>query len=169
MIINHAHFYMFQGQVHLMFQLFPVGSLSQGKVLNEAYFEPREGCRMTIYQDADTPEHPVFQGVTEPDGSAYTPTRLWLDLFQSLNEAQKLIYITGWSVFTGISLVRGEEAEMYGDTNVGELLKRKASEGVRVLVMTWNEKSNDTGLIQGMMGTHDEDTYKYFKVKCNIV
>ena len=53
---------------------------------------------------------------------------------------------------------------MYGDTNVGELLKRKASEGVRVLVMTWNEKSNDSGLIAGMMGTHDEDTYKYFKV-----
>ena len=57
---------------------------------------------------------------------------------------------------------------MYGDTNVGELLKRKASEGVRVLVMTWNEKSNDSGLIAGMMGTHDEDTYKYFKVKIQM-
>ena len=32
---------------------------------------------------------------------------------------------------TQISLVRGDEAEMYGDSNVGELLKRKASEGVR--------------------------------------
>ena len=31
---------------------------------------------------------------------------------------------------TQISLVRGDEAEMYGDSNVGELLKRKASEGV---------------------------------------
>ena len=71
-------------------------------------------------------------------------------------------------MFTGISLVRGEEAAVYGDTNVGELLKRKASEGVRVLVMTWNEKSNDSGLIAGMMGTHDEDTYKYFKVKIQI-
>ena len=30
-----------------------------------------------------------------------------------------------------ISLVRGDEAELYGDSNVGELLKRKASEGVR--------------------------------------
>ena len=29
-----------------------------------------------------------------------------------------------------ISLVRGDEAELYGDSNVGELLKRKASEGV---------------------------------------
>ena len=33
---------------------------------------------------------------------------------------------------------------------------------VRVLVMTWNEKSNDTGLLTGMMGTHDEETFNYF-------
>ena len=60
---------------------------------------------------------------------------------------------------------------------MGELLQRKASEGVsisktikcncfsqvRVLVMTWNEKSNDTGLLEGMMGTHDEETLNYFR------
>ena len=154
-----------QGEVHLMFQLFPVSSLTTGKVLGEAYFQSRDGCRVTFYQDADTPEDmmDIFSGVTEPDGADYRPTRLWLDLYRALEAAQKLIYITGWSVFTQISLVRGEEGEMYGDTNVGSLLKRKASEGVRVLVMTWNEKSNDQGLLAGMMGTHDEDTDKYFK------
>ena len=56
-----------------------------------------------------------------------------------------------------------EEAANYGDTNVGVLLKRKASEGVRVLVMTWNEKSDNGGLMEGMMGTHNEDTKEYFK------
>ena len=56
--------------------------------------------------------------------------RLWIDLFKALNSAQRLIYITGWSVFTQISLIRGEEAAEYEDSNVGELLKRKASEGV---------------------------------------
>lgn len=154
-----------QGEVHLMFQLFPVSSLTTGKLLGEAYFQPREGCRVTFYQDADTPEDmmDIFSGVTEPDGADYRPTRLWLDLYQSLEAAQKLIYITGWSVFTQINLVRGEEEETYGDTNVGLLLKRKASEGVKVLVMTWNEKSNDQGLMSGMMGTHDEDTAKYFQ------
>jgi len=152
-----------QGAVHLMFQLFPVGSLSQGKILNEGYFEPREGCRVTMYQDADTPQLDVFTGVTEPDGSPYTTTRLWLDLYKALEGAEKFIYITGWSVFTGISLVRGEDAACCGDSNVGELLKRKASAGVRVLVMTWNEKSNDGGLMEGVLGTHDEDTFKYFK------
>jgi len=152
-----------QGAVHIMFQMFPVGSLKQGKTLNEAYFEPREGSKVTMYQDADTPQMDIFNGVTEADGSQYTPTRLWIDLFRALDSAEKLIYITGWSVFTGISLVRGEEAVKYGDSNVGEMLKRKASEGVRVLVMTWNEKSNDGGLMEGMMGTHDEDTNEYFK------
>ena len=32
-----------------------------------------------------------------------------------------------------------------------------------MLVMTWNEKSNDTGLLEGMMGTHDEATLQYFR------
>ena len=110
----------------------------------------------------------------EPDGSRYTPTRLWLDLYQSINNAQKFIYVTGWSVFTGISLVRGEAAAEVEDdnTNVGELLIKKAAEGVRVLVMTWNEKSNDSGLMAGMMGTHDEDTFAFFKgtaVQCSNV
>jgi len=151
-----------QGGVHLMLQLHPVGSLSQGKTLEEAYFEPRPGSSVTLYQDADTPQLEIFSGVLSPGGGQYTPTRLWLDLYNALDKAEKMIYITGWSVFTGISLVRGEEAANYGDTNVGELLKRKASEGVRVLVMTWNEKSNDGGLMEGMMGTHDEDTNEYF-------
>ena len=120
-----------------------------------------------MYQDADTPALPCFNGVTQPDGSEYKPTRLalvalsihllnftviintrlWIDLFHAINNAKKLIYITGWSVFTQvkrhgrirkycgsafyqISLIRGDEAENCDDSNVGELLKRKAAEGV---------------------------------------
>ena len=77
-------------------------------------------------------------------------TRLWIDLFHAINNAKKLIYITGWSVFTQvkrhgrirkycgsafcqISLIRGDEAENCDDSNVGELLKRKAAEGVRLM------------------------------------
>ena len=78
----------------------------------------------------------------------YHGIRLWIDLFHALNNAKKLIYITGWSVFTEvvfasenfendaihpfqISLIRGEDVENCDDSNVGELLKRKAAEGVR--------------------------------------
>jgi phospholipase D1/2 len=63
---------------------------------------PRDDCRVTIYQDADTPALPCFDGITEPDGAPYSPTRLWIDLFNALNSAQKLIYVTGWSVFTQV-------------------------------------------------------------------
>ena len=45
---------------------------------------------------------------------------------------------------------------------MGELLKQKAEAGVRVLVMTWNDRSNDGGLMDGMMGTHDEATEEFF-------
>jgi len=151
-----------QGGVHIALQLFPMETLSVGKVLGESYFQPREGCFLEMYQDADTPMLPVFEGVSDPLGEQYVPSRLWRDLYNYLNNSTKLIYITGWSVFTDISLIRHEDEEGFGET-VGELLKRKAEEGVRVLVMTWNEKSNDTGLMAGLLGTHDETTYTYFK------
>ena len=82
-----------------------------------------------------------------PDGSPYEPTRAWRDLFNAINNAQKFIYITGWSVFTDIQLVRGDE-DPDGESNVGELLKKKADEGVRVLMMVWNEKTSNN-LMEG--------------------
>ena len=39
----------------------------------------------------------VFQIIED-----YHSTRLWIDLFHALNNAKKLIYITGWSVFTEV-------------------------------------------------------------------
>ena len=75
--------------------------------------------------------------------------------------AQKFIYITGWSVYTGISLLRGDE-DPEGLSNVGELLKRKADEGVRVLIFVWNEKMSFFGNEGGVLGTHDEETRSFF-------
>ena len=97
-----------------------------------------------------------------PNATQYEPTRAWLDLFNAIKNAQKFIYVTGWSVFTNIHLVRGEE-DTEGESHVGELLKKKAEEGVRVLVLVWNEALNDTPLWAGKMGTHDEETRSYFE------
>ena len=105
-----------------------------------------------------------------PDGSPYVPTRCWKDLYESIRDAQKFIYITGWSVYTAINLVRGEEDEE-GASNVGELLKAKAEEGVKVLMMVWNEVLS-TEKSPGLMGTHDEDTRRFFEgtdVECILV
>ena len=75
--------------------------------LEDSYFPVRESCRMIMYQDADTPQLPQFDGVMNPDESPYQATRAWRDLYESIKNAQKFIYITGWSVFTDIQLLRG--------------------------------------------------------------
>ena len=92
-------------------------------------------------------------------------------MYDALENAQKFIYITGWSVYTGISLLRGDE-DPEGSTNVGELLKRKAEEGVRVLILIWNEKMSFFGNEGGLLGTHDEETGNFFAntaVECILV
>ena len=111
-----------------------------------------------------------FEGVVNPDGSPYEATRAWRDLYDCIRNAQKFIYITGWSVFTEIQLLRGNE-DPDGFSNVGELLKAKAEEGVRVLLMVWNERLSTEGMA-GMMGTHDEETRAFFEgtaVDCVLV
>ena len=61
-----------------------------------------------MYQDAETPQLPQFVGVTNPDKSPYVATRAWRDLYESIKNAKKFIYITGWSVYTEIQLLRGK-------------------------------------------------------------
>ena len=90
-------------------------------------------------------------------GDPYEPPQLWMDISEKLENAQILIYIIGWSVKANISLKRNG-----GDELLGDLLLRKANEGVCVLIMIWDEPmSND--LLPGMMGVHDEQTENFFK------
>ena len=113
-----------QGAVRISLQYFPLGLQEADSSRTIAtYFPPREeGNRVTLYQCADTPQLPVFQvmkisdylyfvsfqprkchyslvtitqGLTNPDGSEYTPPRLWRDVYETISAAQKLIYITG--------------------------------------------------------------------------
>ena len=152
-----------QGRVHIWLQHLSTKQMGdKGKVLEDAYFEASGDNLLTLYQDADTPQLSVFDGIKNTDGTQYRSTRCWMDLFQAISEAEQFIYITGWSVFTGISLLRGEARATAEESNIGELLKKKSSQGVKVLIMTWNDKSNDGGLLDGMMGTHDEDTKEFF-------
>ena len=47
----------------------------------------------------------------------------------------------------------------------GDLLVKKAREGVRVCMLVWDDKSSLNSSIMGgsgMMATHDEDTRKFF-------
>ena len=159
------------GRLNVSVQYLAKDSLEEtSHEIEDAYFPARESCRMILYQDADTPQLPQFEGVSHPDGSPYEATRAWRDLYEVIKNAQKFIYITGWSVHAAIQLMRGDD-DPDGFSNVGELLKLKAEEGVKVLLMVWNERLS-TEQSAGLMGTHDEETRTFFEgtdVQCVLV
>lgn len=128
------------------------------------YFPQRKGCHVTLYQDAHMTNNflpPIYLG----DGQVYQPHRCWEDIFEAINNAQRLIYITGWSVNTEIKLCRDPWRPRPGDEGltIGELLKKKADQGVRVNVMVWDDRSSFWLRQTGVMSTHDEETALYFR------
>lgn len=127
------------------------------------FFTQRNGCRVTLYQDAHIPDK-FIPKIPLAGGKYYEPQRCWEDVFDAISKAEHLIYITGWSVYTKITLVRDlRRQKPGGELTLGELLKKKASEGVRVLMLVWDDRTSVKLLKKdGVMGTHDEDTGSYF-------
>ncbi|KAJ6355075.1 hypothetical protein OIU77_005629 [Salix suchowensis] len=134
------------------------------------FFSQRSGCRVTLYQDAHVPDRFIPE-IPLAGGNHQEQHRCWEDIFDAIFNAKHLIYITGWSVYTKITLVRDPARQKPGgDMILGELLKKKADEGVRVLVLVWDDRTSVKLLKKdGLMATHDEDTGSYFhdtKVHC---
>lgn len=128
------------------------------------FFTQRQGCRVSLYQDSHVPDNFVPK-IPLSGGKLYEPHRCWEDIFDAITNAKHFIYITGWSVYTEISLIRdSRRPKPGGDIMIGELLKKKASEGVRVLMLIWDDRTS-VGLLKkdGLMATHDEATEEYFQ------
>ncbi|TVU08096.1 hypothetical protein EJB05_41482 [Eragrostis curvula] len=129
------------------------------------FFSQRPGCRVTLYQDAHAPDA-FAPRIPLAGGRNYEPGRCWEDVFEAISNARHLIYITGWSVYTEITLLRdGARQRPGGDVTLGELLKRKANEGVRVLMLVWDDRTSieSLGMTKGFMSTHDAETAEYFR------
>ncbi|CAI8601303.1 unnamed protein product [Vicia faba] len=128
------------------------------------FFSQRQGCKVSLYQDAHVPDNFVPK-ISLSGGKKYEPHRCWEDIFDAITNAKHLIYITGWSVYTEISLVRdSRRPKAGGDVTLGELLKKKASEGVRVLMLVWDDRTSVNLLKKdGLMATHDEETAQFFE------
>lgn len=74
----------------------------------DTYFPLRKANRVTLYSCARNNTNNLRQcpnGGTGP-GSDYIAPSLWLDLYRSLVAATNFIYITGWSVYTNMKLLR---------------------------------------------------------------
>ncbi|KAI5586594.1 hypothetical protein POPTR_006G253900v4 [Populus trichocarpa] len=165
-------------RVHIKLQFFDVNQdrhWSQGikspqyEGVPYVFFNQRQGCRVTLYQDAHVPDS--FSPKISLAGKLYEAHRCWEDIFDAISDAKHLIYITGWSVYTEITLIRDpNRRKPGGELKLGELLKKKAEEGVTVLMLVWDDRTSVLDFKKdGLMATHDEETEKYFrgsKVHC---
>lgn len=124
------------------------------------YFPMRENCSVTLYQDAEVPP-----GTTQLDdfsGNQVESPRCWRDVYDMIIGAKHLICITGWAVWTQLVLKRSADLPE-DERNLGDILIKKADEGVSVHVMIWNDNtSGDMIGKDGFMGTHDMETFYVF-------
>ncbi|XP_010933911.2 phospholipase D beta 1 isoform X1 [Elaeis guineensis] len=127
------------------------------------YFPLRKGNKVTLYQDAHVPDG-CLPDLRLDHGMHYVHGKCWRDIFDAISQARHLVYITGWSVFHTVHLVR--DAGYGSDCTLGDLLKTKSQEGVRVLLLVWDDPTSRSILgyqTDGLMGTHDEETRRFFK------
>ncbi|KAG6474500.1 hypothetical protein ZIOFF_068437 [Zingiber officinale] len=135
--------------------------------VRDAYFPLRPGGSVTLYQDAHVNDGELPE-VRLEKGATFKHEKCWEDICQAILEAHHLIYIVGWSIFHKVKLVREPTRPLPQgrDLTLGELLKYKSQEGVRVCMLVWDDKtSHDKFFIKtgGVMQTHDEETRKFFK------
>ncbi|CAA3018136.1 phospholipase D gamma 1-like [Olea europaea subsp. europaea] len=127
------------------------------------YFPLRRGGMVTLYQDAHVPDGclPVLK---LENGMQYVHGKCWRDIFDAIRQARRLIYITGWSVWHKVRLIRDDNS--MSSITLGELLRSKSQEGVRVLLLVWDDPTSGSILgykTDGVMQTHDEETRRFFK------
>ncbi|KAM0826265.1 hypothetical protein ACQ4PT_068991 [Festuca glaucescens] len=138
-----------------------------------AYFPERQGCEVKLYQDAHVPADVP---------SSYERARCWEDVCMAVLGAQKLVYVAGWAVGPKVRLLREDMSPAMAEKaaevralagvavdamTLGDLLKYKSQEGVRVCLLVSEHHSAphhslflSTG---GVMQTSGEDTKKFFK------
>ncbi|RVW51890.1 Phospholipase D alpha 4 [Vitis vinifera] len=107
--------------------------------VKNATFPQRSDCSVILYQDAH--HCSTFQ---PPYSLCKAPRKLWEDVYKAIDDAKYLIYIAGWSFNPKMVLVRDPQTDIpYGHgVKLGELLKRKAEEGVAVRIMVWDDETS---------------------------
>ncbi|KAL3511849.1 hypothetical protein ACH5RR_024566 [Cinchona calisaya] len=109
-------------KIHVKLQFFEVAqdcSRAQGirsskfPGVHYTFFPQKTGCWVSLYQDAHVPDKFVSR-IHLSGRKVYEPHRCWEDVFDAISNAKQLIYITGWSVYTEIILVRDSRRQKPG-------------------------------------------------------
>ncbi|XP_047321776.1 phospholipase D delta-like [Impatiens glandulifera] len=135
--------------------------------VKQSYFPVRRGGLVTLYQDAHVPDG-MLPEIKVDGGMDFKHENCWEDICHAILEAHHLVYIVGWSIFHKVKLVREPSKPLPSGGNLilGDLLKYKSQEGVRVLLLVWDDKTSHSKFFintAGVMQTHDEETRKFFK------
>lgn len=150
-----------------------MGKDGAGYGVPNTYFPLRKGGMVSVYQDAHVVDG-LLPEIRLDGGKVFRHGQCWEEICHAILEAHHLVYITGWSIYHKIKLVREPTKPLPqgGNLNLGELLQFKSQEGVRVLLLVWDDKTSHHNMLlktEGVMQTHDEETKKFFKhssVKC---
>lgn len=105
----------------------------------DTYFPLRKGGTVTLYQDAHVPEN-LLPHVMLDRGKYRVHGKAWHDIFNAIRQARRLIYITGWSVWHKVRLVRDGGYPI--NYTLGDLLRSRSQEGVRVLLLIWDDPTS---------------------------
>ncbi|XP_018472859.2 phospholipase D gamma 1 [Raphanus sativus] len=146
-----------------MMKIYQMGVGNECEGVPGTYFPLRKGGRVTLYQDAHV-EDGTLPSVDLDGGMQYIHGKCWEDMADAIRQAKNLIYITGWSVYHPVRLVRRNNDPT--DGTLGDLLKERSQEGVRVLLLVWDDPFSRSFLgyrTRGCMKTSDEDTRHFFK------
>lgn len=119
------------------------------------YFPLRKGGQVRLYQDAHAHGGGWLPDLKMEGGVSYEHGSCWRDIFDAISQARRLVYIVGWSVYYNVKLIRDRDADDAKSMTLGELLKIKSQEGVRVLLLVWDDPTS-----RSMLGYK---TVKYFK------
>lgn len=146
------------GTLTLAVTYYPKQAVAPSHEVPECLFPLRHDNMVRLYQDAHCPALP--RPLHDAWGRPYFPRSTWRDVHATLMAATQFIYICGWSVSAKISLLRDD-----GDDTrtLGDVLKQKAYEGVRVRLLLWDELTSNDLRKQGAMSTEDEETANFFR------
>ncbi|KAG8654525.1 phospholipase D delta isoform X2 [Manihot esculenta] len=134
--------------------------------IRNCYFPVRHGNSVTLYQDAHVPDS-MLPDIKLDNGDVFKHEKCWEDICHAILEAHHMVYIVGWSIFHKVKLVREPTRPLPngGNLNLGDLLKYKSQEGVRVLMLVWDDKTSHSkffiNTVVGTLFTHHQ--------KCVIV
>nr|CAB3492516.1 unnamed protein product [Digitaria exilis] len=120
-----------------------VGASPRYSGVPNAYFPLRGGGRVTLYQDAHVADGDLPK-IEIDGGRIYEHGKCWEDICHAIIQAHHLVYMVGWSIYHPVKLVREPTKPLPGGTpsTLGELLKGKIREGVRVVVLLWDDKTS---------------------------